>query len=173
MKPRYLPLYARRFIKRYFFLIICILGFAIFIYFGTGSMELNCDRLRSNQVTCQFKNTNLYGLTQSYSETFNLSNTRTNIRVYDCGYKHQRTCYGYDVLLESSMGIFSVPDLIGFHSSDEAEDKAAEIRRYIHGSRSSTLRFVYNQSPSNAVGNTILVGAFFLLVGWITTRPPN
>jgi len=174
MKPRYLPLYTRRFIRRYFFVILCISVFAMFVYFGTGSMELKCVRLRFKQVTCQFKNTNLYGLAQGYSETFNLSNTRTKTEVYDCGYlDNHRRCYRYHVWLESNMGNFSVPDLRSFHSIDEAENKAAEIRRYIHGSGSPILQFVYNQNPSNAIWNTIIVGASLLLVGWITNRSPN
>lgn len=173
MKLRYIHLYIKRFIGRYILLLVASLALILFVYFGTGSTELNCQRLKISHVTCQFKYTNLYGLIQDQSKVFNLSNVKVKTEANECGTeKNRRTCYRYVVWLESSIGEFSLKDL-SFGSDTLAQKEADRIWLYIHGSGSPSLQFIYSQSQLEAIFKTIVLGIFLLLVGWLFSLPPN
>jgi hypothetical protein len=177
MKPRYIHLYIKRFVGRYILLIVASLGLILFIYFGTGSTELNCQRLKLNHVACQFKYTHLYGLIQDQSKIFYLFDAKNKTEPYGCGSEDTRenargTCYRYIVFLESSIGEFSLQDL-SFGSDSLAQKEINKIRLYIHGLGSQNLQFAYHQSQVGAIFKTIALGIFLLLIGWLFSLPPT
>jgi hypothetical protein len=147
------------------------LVFLVYVFFGTGSTQLNCERLQPNQVTCEQESTNLYGLVKGSKLFFKLTGARVEIAeegVVSCD--SQGGCIAspaqYEVWLESNKGIITTPVPLRSSNYIEASEKAEQVHQYIDGEGSPTFIFTRGGILNDLIGS-LVVGTMLVLINWL------
>ncbi|MBL1177977.1 hypothetical protein [Pantanalinema sp. GBBB05] len=172
MKPKYYFLLLEKALGQYFLLTIAVLALPLLMYFGTGSVDLKCQKSIKRDTVCQLKHAHLYGLVKSQSTLFHLSGVETR-PVVSCAKKEisetgTAKCDEHDVWLETSIGTFSLRKL-RYSSLEEAEINARVIRSYIQVG----VKDFYITEDLNILNDimmTIILGGTLLLFSWLVSR---
>lgn len=172
MKPKYCFLLLEKALGQYFLLTIAILALPLLMYFGTGSVDLKCQKSIKRDTICQLNHAHLYGLVKSQSTLFHLSGVKTR-PVESCAKTESdesgtAKCDDHSIWLETSIGTFSLRKL-RYSSLEEAEINASVIRRYIQAG----VKDFYITDELNILNDimmNIILGGILLLFSWFVSR---
>jgi hypothetical protein len=146
--------------------------FALYAFYSTGSVQLVCERLQPNQVSCEQTRTRLYGIINTSQRTLELSGARVEsvVDIYD---PYTGPYFRAEVWLETSQGTLTFPALRYNPSRREANKRAEQIRQYIQGEGAADLKWNSGSSIVEEVASTIVVGGVLFLATWLLAAKPK
>jgi hypothetical protein len=167
--------------RRFSLLSLSSLALALYAFFATGSVQLMCERLQPNQVTCEQTSTKLYGLVTISQTTLELFGARVELVVYNHDVDGSRLVRD-EVWLETSQGTLTFPSLrynrstgslCCNRSSSEAKEKAEQIHQYIQGEGAAVLDLDTEQTVLGQIAVTIVIVTLLLLLNWLLIPQPK